>query len=783
MQTRWLACLVLALGGCPSLTLDFDEGVLGPTVEFDPGNRIIPFPNNLLLDPTTGKVALPQQCNESAAAAATRAAVNTLDGFGAYQTTINVTFTEPVDAASLANRVVVYERVRAGHPTEPAAAFAIPVVPIPGTTVRFRDQADLAACADPVMVDQVTFVPAVPLHQRSTYTVALRAGIKTEGGKDFTPSFTWSLVREPEPVVVFDTAGNVIANRTPLDPYKAADKAQLHGIDLLWKAHHPALSFLADLGHDREDLLLAFEFTTQTTTDPLDPAVAGSPASSPTPLPLLGNQSQAALASARSGLFAQCIPDDPIPDTQCFLRVLLGGGDYAVGKATCAAAGCPAIEDVLGSIVLSKQYPTDVPNQGYTGTGARPIPGAWTDPRLPAVVHDTSNPNPLANAPQTQLGVLVLIPQGTPPAAGFPTVIFQHGITRSRNDVFGVAGGLTAQGFAVVAIDAVNHGARAVRISNAASTDPALDCSDVTVGIPGPRADLGPDPTSRSGCYAPVFSADLAATRDGFRQTVLDIQQLVTSLKACGTSNCGKLKVDPTNIVYVGHSLVGGNLGAIALGVTDIRAGVLNAASAGWLDIIENTDQAVAFQCPLIDALIDSGVLSGDKHDKDAGTGLCLTDAWKAAPGYRQFAAIARWVLDPADPANFAAKLASARLLLQRIDGDDVAPNLATDRLGAHAAQLRGDASCGVPFVPSTALLAEPTHSHFLDYVTVAPGSPACPAGNTFSHGSLLQPAPSVLEEDCDLDTGYACDGTFATIQLQTDAVYFLISNLDEAGS
>ena len=67
MKSQWLACLALVLGACPSVTVDDNEGVLGPTVEFDPANSVVPFPNNLLLSPTTGKLTLPQQCNESAA--------------------------------------------------------------------------------------------------------------------------------------------------------------------------------------------------------------------------------------------------------------------------------------------------------------------------------------------------------------------------------------------------------------------------------------------------------------------------------------------------------------------------------------------------------------------------------------------------------------------------------------------------------------------------------------------------------------------------------------------
>jgi len=797
MKSQWLACLALALGACPSVTVDDNEGVQGPTVEFDPGSRVIPFPNNLLLDPATGKLKLPEQCNESAASTATRAGVlNTLDGFGTYQPALNVTFTTPVDVATLEGKVLVFQRVTGGEPNDPLTAIPIPVVAIPGKTVRFTNQTNIKACTDPVMVDQVTFVPRVPLTQKSTYTVALLSGIKSEDGGDFGASFTWSLVREPQPVVAFDDAGNVTLNRTPLDPLDAADKAQLQGVDLLWNAHHDAVTFLAGTGHDSEELLLAWEFNTQTTIDPLDPAVAGSPASTPTAAPLLGNLSVGVAIpglNTRQSVFAQCVADDPITDTQCFLRIALGAGNYAVGKATCAAAGCAAVNDLLGSVMLSKQYRSDVTNTGYTGTGAAPIPGAWSNPLTPTVVHNTDNATPLANDAQAWLDVTVLIPQGAVPVNGFPVVIFQHGITRARSDVFGVMGALTSNGFAVVAIDASNHGSRAVRISNVANAIPALNCSDVNVGIPGPRPDRGPDPTTNVPCYAPIFSADLAATRDGFRQSMLDLQQLVTSLKACSTTACGKLKVNVDKISYLGHSM-GGIFGGVVAGLQpDLAATVLNVGGAGWVDILENTGQTIGFQCPLVDALIDAGSLTcggapcteADKFDPIAGTGLCLTNAWKSDPGYRQFAVIGRWVLDPSDPANFGSRLGASRFLLQRVANDNVVPNLATDNLGALAGQLKGDASCGIPvgsppgIVPSSALLAAPTSSLFLDYLTVAPGTASCLPGNTFAHGSLLKPEPSVSGGSCNPATGASCDGNFATARLQTDAVFFLLSNLD----
>src|SRR5262249_17784800 len=154
-----------------------------------------------------------------------------------------------------------------------------------------------------------------------------------------------------------------------------------------------------------------------------------------------------------------------------------------------------------------------------------------------------------------------------------------------------------------------------------------------------------------------------------------------------------------------------------------------------------------------------------------------------------------RWVLDPADPANFNTKLAPTRFLIQRVDGDKVVPNIATDREGALVGLTKTAADCGdaLPDAPSAAIVANATSSKFLDYLTVAPGTAGCLPGNTFDHGALLR--PSVLGR-CATATTTSCnpglpvgangcpgaaeacnqvaDGALATARLQVDAITYL---------
>ena len=93
------------------------------------------------------------------------------------------------------------------------------------------------------------------------------------------------------------------------------------------------------------------------------------------------------------------------------------------------------------------------------------------------------------------------------------------------------------------------------------------------------------------------------------------------------------------------------------------------------------------FVCPIIDNLIESGVLSGAKWNNGANEvdSLCVTpDKWRNDPGFLQFASTARWIYDPADGANFMDRLATkdTRVLVQGVVDDPVVPNISTDQLG-----------------------------------------------------------------------------------------------------
>jgi hypothetical protein len=127
---------------------------------------------------------------------------------------------------------------------------------------------------------------------------------------------------------------------------------------------------------------------------------------------------------------------------------------------------------------------------------------------------------------------------------------------------------------------------------------------------------------------------------------------------------------------------------------------------------------------------------------------------------YATFSAIARWVLDPADPANFATRLRMKPHLIQEVIDDAVVPNIATQRqaaLSGAAANMSASTPFAGPGVASTSITANPTQSKLVTYTT--------DANHTFTHSSLLKPAT------------LTAPGFAGTWRMQADFAQFLDNN------
>jgi dienelactone hydrolase len=744
---------VLIAAGCAE-GVEVDPGettpVTVPVAEFDPGQRIIPLPNALLMNPATGRLNVPPSCGElpGSGAERLRLAINQLDGFGTSEQSLVATFSEAVDPASLEGHVFLFRIAERGRPVLP------PEAPLPVDVLTTSTQRAAADCASSSSVPSVVIRPRAPLPGGSTYLVVMAAGITTESGRDVQPSATWALVRQSEPPVVFPEGSSESAlptrNETPFDPAEPEDLETLHGLDLLWRGHAEllgAVDLLAPAAfggviEDRDDILLAWAFGTQTTVDLLQAEVPDSPANW-----IETNAAPLVVAAPAAG------GGSPVSVEQAYAVALPG--------VACAAVGCDAIGTIYAASQLSAA--PSVTSSSYLAgddcsqVGAPAV--AFGDPVAPTRTCDR------------QLPVLAVVPLSAPPTSGYPTVVFAHGLGRSKEDLLAVAGALARAGFASVAVDALDHGVRAVQIS----TDAAAGCDRAGSDRPCTES-FGP--TCAPQCFAPLLSADLAVTRDHLRQTALDHLALSAALGACSEPGvCGNLLVDPDRIGYLGQSL-----GALIGGVSaawnvHVSAAVLNVGGAGWMQILSDT-LTPAIRCPLVDALIQSGVLVGEPWNLGSNPdALCLSEAWKTDPGYLAFASAARWILDPVDPVNHASAFAGGGgppVFVGEVVGDSVIPNSATALLTSALGLSPTTAGVASSQTPTATPAVLGAGNVWLRYQNLDGDAATQFPGNAYAHGSLLAPAaPSASQAEA--------SGLLGTLQMQVDAVSYLVAHLGGA--
>jgi hypothetical protein len=169
----------------------------------------------------------------------------------------------------------------------------------------------------------------------------------------------------------------------------------------------------------------------------------------------------------------------------------------------------------------------------------------------------------------------LFLPSSPRPAGGWPVAIFGHGFTDSMYGApWTVASTLASQGIATIAINVVGHGGGALGTLNVLPTGGA----PVVVPAGGRGFDQDGNGTidSTEGVGA-IGALSIVSSRDGLRQTVVDLMQLVRQIQVgVDVEGDGSVDLDRNRIYYAGQSF-GGIYGTIFLGVErDVKAGVPN---------------------------------------------------------------------------------------------------------------------------------------------------------------------------------------------------------------
>ncbi|MGH8042272.1 MAG: hypothetical protein ACREPN_09545, partial [Rudaea sp.] len=269
---------------------------------------------------------------------------------------------------------------------------------------------------------------------------------------------------------------------------------------------------------------------------------------------------------------------------------------------------------------------------------------------------DPTNPFPVATSTQL-IPVLLTVPNAnsgrTKPAAGWPVVIFQHGITRNRTDMFAIAATLAGQGFATIAIDAPLHGITdktnpfyvgntPFAAAGAHERTFNLDLENNATGAPGPDGTI-----DSSGSYF-INLGDLLTSRDNLRQATSDLMELTRALPSMSFDGNPTGDFDGSRIEFVGQSL-GSIIGTTFMAMEPhVNVGVLNVPGGG---VVRLLDASPTFG-PVIHA------------------GLAQAGLTQGTPTYDAFMGAAQTVVDSGDSINFAFATAGKSILAQEVVGD-----------------------------------------------------------------------------------------------------------------
>jgi dienelactone hydrolase len=265
--------------------------------------------------------------------------------------------------------------------------------------------------------------------------------------------------------------------------------------------------------------------------------------------------------------------------------------------------------------------------------------------------------------------ITFIVPATPSPPAGYPVVIYGHGLGASRDQLLSFAEPLTSQGYALVGIDMVGHGSR-------------FDPGDRVANMAGQLSAFSGDPSQRDG-FGDTTGAttqfeffegfqNVLAVRDAIRQSALDLSR-VAQLVHAGVTLPDGTQLDPARVAYLGESFgtVVGTLFAAIEPTIDLY--VLDVPGGGILDrILPNSPEIGQLALPLIETLYHP-------HAR--------LDRWNPLIGLVQA------TIDGGDPLTYAPHVLRDRFAIDgtrlgprsvvaiEVVGDQILPNVATEPL------------------------------------------------------------------------------------------------------
>jgi hypothetical protein len=730
-------------------------------VDLDPGRGLVPLPIDLLRDPrpvsstcaACGMITPIAACSlaggkwdpsvgAGACSSFASAGFTALDGFSTTAPLLAPT-NDLIEAGT-----VTSASYRLYDLTNPAAPALVPSSSYMIEPVEFTSSG-----LSPVVVSQPVGATAAdatspfrtrPLKQDTSYAVVITTGVKDKTGAPLGRGTVGS-------ILLFD---NPLVDATGKSQLVGVDNATAGALEVMRQRLLPLRSGATPLVQ-KADIAMAYTFKTQSIT-----GAAVNLAALPYTTPAATGLPSAVTSLTPAAAFAKDGVNAAIPSSN--------------------------IAEVLEADITTFNLLDPVTGAFHTGA---PVPETI---HVLIAVPTAANPNVPACA-----GAMA------PFGKCAPMMVFRHGLGRGRADMLLVADTFAGKGMVTVAIDAAKHGDRAY----CSVGGPAQQCIVGTCqAVPGfgtqgdsstpgrcttaggTNGDGSPARNPVAGgtcpggpftCGIPVFSANYLIsanffrTRDTFRQDIIDQSQLIRATAFAPTAApptghtlfdhmvLNGLVIDPAAVSYSGQSL-GAIQGALNVAANPrIHRAVLNVGGGTLVDIFTTSP---AFSTGINKLLAAMGISPGTAK-------------------YLQFLSVAKLVLDPADPINFAGHLTANTL-----------PNLLPP--------LGGNPDGSVPQAPKRILsqvaLCDQTVPNTWNYVLASnAGASPLPVAPTFGVPGTFQlfamvgggaaTIPAAIQA-CGVPgatTGHAmahgffADWSFsaaATQQAQTDAADFVLS-------
>jgi pimeloyl-ACP methyl ester carboxylesterase len=554
---------------------------------FDPSAGVVPVPSDILFL-TSADGTLDAPVDDPADITDLAVQLNALDGWST-SASFTLSFESGVDAATAVAgesvRLFVVEsdtsRVRRGGGVTEVLSE------VDG------DDFDIVAASEDTTGATLRVLPTKPLMPATSYMVIVTNGVKDSGG--------------------VSTSGS--------DFFIGATSTTFQTADIFTIAAKSMVQAAQVWGVNRSSIIFANTFTTQSVgaslsalydislgdeQDVIDGLVAG------------GMLDTSAGTTPQTSAATVTIDGGPIPSTGGLASMYVGGLTVpyfltAASNTTSTGASYDARPNLEW---WRARYP-------YALTS-----GTDSDRNLSAM-----NPLPEARSVE-EIPILISVPVGHTFSSTLPVVIFQHGITADRSNLFGIADALAAAGFAAVAIDLPLHGVDSTSPLFTGYLDGGrrertfgMDLWNNTTGEVGPDGTIDGSGASFVNLGLPLVS------RDNVRQAVSDLFQLSNALGDIDINGDSTADLDADQVYFLGHSL-GGIIGTVYLSYAEqVRAASLGMPGGAIPKLLEGS---ASFGPVVTAGLMSAGLTPG-------------TSDWES------FFSVAQALFDTADPINYGS--------------------------------------------------------------------------------------------------------------------------------